>query len=60
MKKGQDYVNQLEEIVRPNGRHYAPQYVEAKLKAIKSWADWNNKQITKKIKVTNTNQTPLN
>jgi len=57
-EKAQDYVNGLEETVRPNGKHYAPQYIDSNLKAIKSWADWNNKKITKKIKIANTNQTP--
>jgi integrase len=54
----QDHANKLEEIVRPDGKHYAPQYVESNLKAIKSWADWNEKKITKKIKIAETYRTP--
>ncbi|MHB8565944.1 MAG: hypothetical protein ACYC7D_03110 [Nitrososphaerales archaeon] len=45
----QDYVNGLEEFVRPDGKRYSPTYVESNLKAIKSWAEWNGKKITKKI-----------
>lgn len=54
----QDYANKLEEIVRPDGKHYAPQYVESNLKAIKSWAEWNDKKITKRIKIAETYRTP--
>lgn len=32
----QDYANDLEGMIRQDGTHYAPQYVESNLKAIKS------------------------
>ncbi|MDG6907802.1 MAG: site-specific integrase [Nitrososphaerota archaeon] len=54
----QDYANKLEETVRPDGKRYAPQYIESNLKAIKSWAEWNDKKITKKIKIADTYRTP--
>ncbi|MGH2639703.1 MAG: hypothetical protein ACRDF4_10575 [Rhabdochlamydiaceae bacterium] len=57
-EKAQDYINQLEDMLRPNGKRYAPQYVDSNLKAIKSWADWNNKRIAKKIKIANTSFNP--
>jgi hypothetical protein len=58
----QDYVNELEEstILDDDGRnrHYAPQYICSKLKAIRSWADWNKKKITRKIKIRYESRTP--
>ena len=51
-------MNKLEESTRPDGRHYAPQYICSNLKAIKSWAEWNRKKITKKIKIRDENGTP--
>jgi len=57
-EKAQDYVNELEEYARPDGGRYAPQYVKSNLKAIKSWADWNGKKITKRIRIANEGETP--
>jgi hypothetical protein len=57
-EKAQDYINLLEEAVRPDGKPYAPHYIDSNLKAIKSWADWNNKRIAKKIKIISTNVAP--
>lgn len=54
----QDYVNELEAIVRPCGTHYAPQYVKSNLKSIKSWAEWNEKKITRRIRIANESETP--
>jgi hypothetical protein len=54
----QDYVNKLEGSILSDGKHYAPQYICSNLKAIKSWAEWNRKKITKKIKIRDENRTP--
>ena len=56
--EAQDYVNELEATVRSDGSHYAPQYVKSNLKAIKSWAEWNEKKITRRIKIANEGETP--
>ena len=56
--EAQDYVNQLEATVRSDGSHYAPQYVKSNLKAIKSWAEWNEKKITRRIRIANESETP--
>lgn len=57
-EKAQGYINELEEYARPDGGRYAPQYVKSNLKAIKSWADWNGKKITKRIRIANEGETP--
>ena len=56
--EAQDYVNELEASVRSDGNRYAPQYVKSNLKAIKSWAEWNEKKITRRIRIANEGETP--
>jgi integrase len=54
----QDYVNELEESTFEDGKHYAPQYICSNLKAIKSWAEWNRKKITREIRIRDETRTP--
>ncbi|MHB8566958.1 MAG: hypothetical protein ACYC7D_12275 [Nitrososphaerales archaeon] len=35
-----------------------PQYVKSNLNAIKSWAEWNEKKITRRIRIANESETP--
>ena len=56
--RAQDYVNGLEESFRADGGRYAPSYISSILRAIKSWAEWNDKRITKRIRIANDGETP--
>lgn len=54
-----DYIDELETAKNPKtGKKYAPTYVAANLKVIKSWAYWNRKRFQRKINISNPNRRP--
>ncbi|MGH2638776.1 MAG: hypothetical protein ACRDF4_05770, partial [Rhabdochlamydiaceae bacterium] len=54
-----DYVNDFETKINPeNNEKYSPGYIQSYLKAIKSWAEWNNKKFQRKIKIANADKRP--
>jgi hypothetical protein len=54
-----DFVESMECATNPKtGEKYAPSYIEGCVKGVKSWAEWNKKTFTRKIKISNLTKTP--
>jgi integrase len=55
-----DFVDYMEEVARnpKTGKKYAPGYIDSYTKTVRSWAEWNRKAFTRKIKISNPTKTP--